>query len=77
MVNAKIREYIITSFRNGDDKIADDEQLFETGIIDSIGFFKLLSFIESTFNTPLEISDFSIDLGTIDGITQIVNEKIK
>ena len=61
---------------NGEGSIADDEQLFESGIIDSIGFIKMLSFIESTFNTPMDISEFSIDSGTINGITQMVNDKM-
>ena len=61
---------------NGEDSIADDEQLFESGIIDSIGFIKMLSFLESTFNTPMDISEFSIDSGTINGITQMVNDKM-
>lgn len=76
MVKEQIREYIITTFMNGEGSIADDEQLFESGIIDSIGFIKMLSFIESTFNTPMDISEFSIDSGTIDGITQIVTGKM-
>ena len=76
MVKDKIREYIVTAFMNGEGSIADDEQLFESGIIDSIGFIKLLSFIESTFNTPMDISEFSIDSGTINGISQMVNDRM-
>ena len=77
MIKVKIREYIITTFMNGTDAVADDEQLFESGIIDSIGFIKLLSYIESTFNTPMDISEFSIDSGTINGITQMIESKIE
>ena len=76
MVKDKIRDYIITTFMNGEGQLTDDEQLFESGIIDSIGFIKLLSYIESTFNTPMDISEFSIDSGTINGITRMVNDKI-
>ena len=76
MVKDKIRDYIITTFMNGEGQLTDDEQLFERGIIDSIGFIKLLSYIESTFNTPMDISEFSIDSGTINGITRMVNDKI-
>jgi acyl carrier protein len=76
MVKSKIREYIIATFMNGEVQITDDEQLFESGIIDSIGFIKLLSFIESTFNTSMDISEFSIDSGTINGITQMVTDRM-
>ena len=76
MIKEKIRAYIISNFMNGEGQITDDEQLFESGIIDSIGFIKLLSYIESTFNTLMDISEFSIDSGTVNGITQMVNDKI-
>ena len=62
---------------NGEGSIEDDDQLFETGIIDSIGFIKLLSFIETTFNTPLDISEFTIESGSINGIMALIENKIK
>ena len=76
MIKDNIKEYIIKTFMNGEGSIGDNDQLFESGIIDSIGFIKLLSFIESTFNTPLDISEFSIDSGTINGITEMINDKM-
>ena len=62
---------------NGDGAIGDDDQLFESGIIDSIGFIKLLAYIESSFNIPLDISEFTIDSGSINGIMKLVNDKMK
>ncbi|MFC1830804.1 acyl carrier protein [Thermodesulfobacteriota bacterium] len=77
MVKDKIKKYIIDNFMNGDGSIGDDDQLFESGIIDSIGFIKLLAYIESSFNIPLDISEFTIDSGSINGIMQLVNDKMK
>jgi acyl carrier protein len=77
MIKAKIKEYIVENFMNGEGRIKDDDQLFETGIIDSIGFIKLLSFIETTFNTPLDISDFTIESGSINGIMVLIENKMK
>jgi len=77
MVKDKIKKYIIDTFMNGDGSIGDDDQLFESGIIDSIGFIKLLTYIESSFNVPLDISEFTIDSGSINGIMQLVNDKMK
>ena len=77
MVKDKIKKYIIDNFMNGDGSIGDDDQLFESGIIDSIGFIKLLTYIESSFNIPLDISEFTIDSGSINGIMQLVNDKMK
>ena len=62
MVKSKIREYIVATFMNGEGQITDDEQLFESGIIDSIG--------------SMDISEFSIDSGTINGITQMVTDRM-
>ena len=77
MEKDKIKKYIIDNFMNGDGSIGDDDQLFESGIIDSIGFIKLLTYIESSFNIPLDISEFTIDSGSINGIMQLVNDKMK
>ncbi len=77
MVKDKIKNYIIDTFMNGDGSIGDDDQLFESGVIDSIGFIKLLAYIESSFNIPLDISEFTIDSGSINGIMQLVNDKMK
>jgi acyl carrier protein len=77
MVKLKIKEYIINTFMNGEGGFEDDDQLFETGIIDSIGFIKLLSYIETTFNTPLDISEFTIESGTINGIMALLDDKMK
>lgn len=77
MEKDKIKKYIIDTFMSGEGSIGDDDQLFETGIIDSIGFIKLLSFIESTFNIPLDISEFTIESGSINGIMQLVNDKMR
>ena len=77
MIKAKIKKYIVENFMNGEGSIEDDDQLFETGIIDSIGFIKLLSFIETTFNTPLDISEFTIESGSINGIMALIENKMK
>lgn len=76
-IKNKIKEYIVETFMNGEGVLNDDEQLFETGIIDSIGFMKLLSYIETTFNTPIDISEFTIESGTINGMLNLINSKMK
>lgn len=60
---------------NGEGSIGDDDQLFESGIVDSIGFIKLLSYIETTFQTPMDMSEFSVESGTINGMLEIIRSK--
>ena len=71
----ELKEYVIERFMDGNGDLDDDEQLFESGIIDSIGFVKMLSFIEITFNIPIDISDFTIESGTINGILDVMKNK--
>jgi len=77
VIKEKIKAYIIETFMDGDGSIGDDDQLFETGVIDSIGFIKLLSFIESTFNTPIDMSEFTIESGTVNGMLDLISSKFK
>lgn len=61
----------------GEGNIDDDQQLFEAGIIDSIGFIKLLAYIEDIFDLPMDISEFTVESGTINGIMALIDSKIK
>lgn len=72
-----IKNYIIDTFMYGEGNIDDDQQLFEAGIIDSIGFIKLLAYIEDIFDLPMDISEFTVESGTINGIMALIDSKIK
>jgi D-alanine--poly(phosphoribitol) ligase subunit 2 len=61
----------------GEGYVEDDEQLFESGIIDSMGFVKLLLYIEETFDVPMDISEFTVESGTVNGIMALINSKIE
>lgn len=56
--------------------VALDEQLLDTGVIDSAGIFELVAFVESTFG--VEISDEEVvpeHFETIQSITALVESK--
>jgi acyl carrier protein len=76
-IRARIKAYIIETFMDGEGSFGDDDQLFETGIIDSIGFIKLLSFIESTFHVSIDMGEFTIDSGTVNGIEDLISSRMK
>lgn len=47
----------------------DDEQLFESGVIDSPGFIKLLEYIEGSFDITIDMPEVSIErFGTFNDI---------
>lgn len=73
----QIKKFIIDTFMYGEGNLKDDEPLFESGIIDSMGFIKLLTFIEKTFNVPVDMSEVTMDkFGTVNDIVQVINSKL-
>lgn len=73
----QIKKFIIDTFMYGEGSLEDDEQLFESGIVDSMGFIKLLSYIEKTFNVPVDMSEVTMDkFGTVNDIVEMVNSKL-
>ncbi len=74
----KIKKYIVDTFMYGEGSFEDDAQLFESGIVDSMGFIKLLSFIEATFNVPIDMSEVTMDnFGTVNDIITMVTSKLE
>jgi acyl carrier protein len=62
-LNAKIKEFIITEV-NPDLKLqslADDEPLIESGIVDSLGVLKIMSFLDETFGVDLSSDEIRLE----------------
>lgn len=57
--NDTIREFITQEMLHGNltSKIENDDQLLESGIIDSLGIMTLLSFIEENFSIQIQGED--------------------
>lgn len=74
----KLKKFIIENFMEGGGILEDNEPLFDSGIIDSLGFIKLLAFIEGEFKVSIDMIEVSIDnFRTIDDIIKILEKKIK
>lgn len=59
-------------------KLTDSTDIFESGIIDSLGIVELLAGIESRFK--IELTSNSLDIhrfNSIQGITEIIYEELK
>lgn len=73
-----VRNFIVTTFMHGEGALDDDDQIFEKGIIDSLGFIKLLSFIENRFKVSIDMSEVSMDkFGSISDIVRTIESKVK
>lgn len=78
LMREKIREFIIKNFITSGKELRDDELLFDSGIIDSMGLLNLLSFIEKELGVSIKPTEITIDnFGSVDKITKLVNGKTK
>ncbi|MBI5049314.1 MAG: acyl carrier protein [Nitrospirae bacterium] len=74
----ELRKFIVDNFKFGKGTIDDDESLFESGIIDSLGRVKLLAFIDETLNVPLDMRDITIDnFSTLNQMAETIENKVR
>jgi acyl carrier protein len=58
-IKDKVREFVLDAAqRKGLDNVTDEESLTENGVIDSLGIFRLVSFLEDNFG--IRIADEEI-----------------
>ncbi len=72
----QIRAFILQNLAQGKGvtQLADDESLMQNGVVDSLGIFRLVAFLETAFR--LRISDEAItheNFQSIDAIERFVN----
>lgn len=65
-----IRIYIQKNFLGPGKALGDDDPLFESGVIDSLGHLKLISFLEKEFGVSLSMDDLSWE--NFDSVNKIV-----
>lgn len=76
-VKTDIKTFINSEIIDGESNVqlTDDTQLIDTGIIDSLGIMKLLTFIEETFGLKVDEEDLVPDnFESIERITQLVDK---
>jgi len=75
-VKEKIKNFIVQNFLFGERALKDDEPLFESGIIDSLGLIKLIAFIEENFNVSIDMSEIMIEnFNTLNDILETLNSR--
>ena len=74
----QIKQYIVDTFLYGQGTITDDQPLFDSGIIDSLGFIKLLAFLEETFQIDIDRSEVGMEnFNTVNEILATIQSKKK
>jgi len=78
-IRHRVRQFISDNFLygKGTDSIAGTDSLMETGVIDSVGAFELIQFLEGEFE--VRVADNEVmpqNLDTIDRIAAFVERKV-
>jgi acyl carrier protein len=79
-VKDQIREFILRELASakGVSSFSDSESLMELGVIDSLGIFRLVAFLEETFRVRIGDEEITHDnLKSVDSIEQLVIGKQK
>jgi len=76
----QIREFIRESLASakGITSFSDSESLMENGVIDSLGIFRLVSFLEDTFGVRIGDEEITAEnLSSVDTIENLVIKKTR
>ncbi|HWW13820.1 MAG TPA: acyl carrier protein [Candidatus Dormibacteraeota bacterium] len=77
-IKEKVREFVIDAAqRKGMEVASDDESLTESGVIDSLAIFRLVSFLEDNFG--IRIADEEIvneNFRSVNAIESFVSERL-
>ena len=77
-IQNEIRDYIIENILFGDgQKLETDTSFQESGILDSLGFLEIITFVEEKFS--IEIADSEVvpeNLGTLRKISSFIKKKL-
>jgi acyl carrier protein len=67
----QIREFIMENLAHakGITSFTDDENLMETGVVDSLGIFRIVSFLEEELH--VRVSDEEINAETLQSVSSI------
>lgn len=71
-----IRDFIVTELQANGKQLTDQTPLLEAAVLDSMGLFQLVSFLESEFEIEVLDQDLVPDrFGTIRDIARLVESK--
>jgi acyl carrier protein len=70
-VKARLKGFIIKEFLEEGAALSDDQSLFGSGVISSIGVIELLVFIQKDFNVVISAAE--INVGNFDTLEQMMH----
>ena len=79
VIKVKLREYIMANLaeRRGVTSLADGDSLLETGVVDSLGIFLIVTFIEENFHVGVGDDEITPDnFRSLEVIAEMVQNKL-
>jgi acyl carrier protein len=79
-VKDQIRQFVSEELAaaKGVTLVSDDQSLIDNGVVDSLGIFRLVTFLEENFGVKIGDEEISADnLASVDMIEQLVIRKSK
>jgi len=79
-IKDQIRQFVTDELAaaKGINHVTDDESLIDNGVVDSLGIFRLVTFLEENFGVKVADEEISAEnLQSIDMIEQLVISKSK
>jgi acyl carrier protein len=78
-VKATIRDYVVREAQQAghEEEITDETNLVEEEILDSLGIFAMISFLEETFNVDIDADEVVLkNFETLPAVEQLVTSKL-
>jgi acyl carrier protein len=76
MIEETIRRFLIDELDGPPAQLTTDYPLIERGVLDSLGLFHLVSFLESTYDIKVDDLELTLDnFRSIEAITGLVKSK--
>ncbi len=77
MIENDIRRFIADELNNGfAESLSDDDRLLERNVLDSLGLFQLVDYLESEFGVEIDDEELvPANFGTIRDIARLVQSK--
>jgi acyl carrier protein len=57
----QIREFLVEEFLFGEGSVEPGDDLFETGVIDSLGFMRMLAYMDRTLGVEVSMSEIVME----------------
>jgi acyl carrier protein len=75
-VKVRLKEFIVKEFMEKGAVLEDNQSLFGSGVVSSLGVIELLVFIQKNFHVAIDVAEISVhNFDTIEMMMRLIEEK--